>query len=52
VVKFEEAWASIYWMLQEEAFDYRDRYFKQRYMTMKAGVIDFERMTLDRGGAT
>jgi hypothetical protein len=51
-MNFEEAWASIYWMLEDEAFDYRDRYTKQRFMTMKAGVVDFERMTFDRSGAT
>jgi len=51
-MNFEEAWASIYWMLKDEAFDYRDSYTKQRYMKMKAGVVDFEKMTLDRSSTT
>ena len=47
-MSFEEAWASIYWMLRDEAFDYRDSYYKERFLKVKAGLVDFEKLTLVR----
>ena len=48
---FEDAWADVYWTFAKDgmAFDYRDRYFRERYLKVKAGIIDFEAMTLERG---
>ena len=48
---FEDAWCDIYWVFAHDdmAFDYRDRYFRERYLKVKAGIIDFEAMTLERG---
>ena len=48
---FEDAWCDIYWVFAHDdmAFDYRDRYFRERYLGVKAGLIDFEAMTLERG---
>jgi len=47
---FEDAWADVYWTFAKDdmAFDYRDRYFRERYLGVKAGLIDFEAMTLER----
>jgi hypothetical protein len=30
------------------AFDYRDRYYRERYLKVKTGLVDFEKMTLER----
>ena len=47
---FEDAWCDIYWVFAHDdmAFDYRDRYFRARYLCVKAGLVDFENMTLKR----
>ena len=47
---FEDAWADIYWVFAHDdmAFDYRDRYFRERYLGVKAGLIDFEAMTIEK----
>ena len=48
---FEDAWADIYWAFAHDdmAFDYRASYYKERYLKVKAGIIDFEAMALERG---
>ncbi len=48
---FEDAWADVYWVFAHDdmVFDYRSMYYKQRYLKVKAGLIDFEAMTLARG---
>ena len=45
---FEDAWADVYWTF-DMAYDYRDRYFRTRYLGVQAGVIDFEAMTISKG---
>ena len=47
---FEDAWADIYWVFAHDdmAFDYRDRYYKERYLKVKQGLVDFEKLTLVR----
>ena len=51
---FEDAWADIYWVFAHDdmAFDYRSSYYKERYLKVKQGLVDFEKLTLVRGGAT
>ena len=38
VTVFEDAWADIYWTFAHDdmAFDYRDRYYKERYLKVKS----------------
>ena len=45
---FEDAWADIYWAFAHDdmAFDYRDRYYKERFLKVKAGLVDFEKLTI------
>ena len=47
---FEDAWADVYWVFAKDgmAFDYRASYYRERYLKVQAGVIDFEAMTLER----
>ena len=47
-ISFEDAWADIYWTFAHDdmAFDYRDRYYKERFLKVKAGLVDFEKLTL------
>ncbi len=47
---FEDAWTDIYWTFAHDdmAFDYRDRYYKERYLKVKSGLVDFEKLTLVR----
>jgi hypothetical protein len=47
---FEEAWCDIYWVFAHDvmAFDYRSSYYKERFLKVKKGIIDFEAMTLER----
>ena len=47
---FEDAWCDIYWVFAHDdmAFDYRDRYYRERYLKVKTGLVDFEKMTLER----
>ena len=44
---FEDAWADVWWTF-DMAFDWRDQYYKKRYLRTQAGIIDFEAMTLER----
>ena len=48
---FEDAWADIYWVFAHDdmAFDYRSQYYKERYLKVKSGLVDFEKLTLVRG---
>ena len=48
---FEDAWADVYWVFAHDdmVFDYRASYYKERYLKVKSGLIDFEAMTLERG---
>ena len=50
VTVFEDAWADIYWTFAHDdmAFDYRDRYYKERFLKVKAGLVDFEKLTIVR----
>ena len=45
---FEDAWCDIYWVFAHDdmAFDYRDRYYKERFLRVKAGLVDFEKLTI------
>jgi hypothetical protein len=47
---FEDAWTDVYWVFAKDgmAFDYRASYYRERYLKVQAGVIDFEAMTLER----
>ena len=47
---FEEAWADIYWVFahNDMVFDYRDRYYKERFLKVKSGLVDFEKLRLVR----
>ena len=47
-ISFEDAWCDIYWTFAHDdmAFDYRDRYYKERFLKVKAGLVDFEKLTL------
>ena len=45
---FEEVWTDVYWLFHNMTFDYRDRYFKGRYLTVQAGLVDFEKLTISR----
>ena len=45
---FEDAWADIYWTFDDMAFDYRDRYYKERFLKVKHGLVDFEKLTIVR----
>ena len=38
----------IHWTFAHDdmAFDYRDRYFKERFLRVKHGLVDFEKLTL------
>ena len=47
---FEDAWADIYWVFAHDdmAFDYRDRYFKERFLKVRHGLVDFEKLTIVR----
>ena len=47
---FEDAWCDIYWLFARDdmAFDYRDRYYKERYLKVKSGLVDFQKLTLVR----
>jgi hypothetical protein len=47
---FEDAWCDIYWVFAHDdmAFDYRDRYYKERYLKVKHGLVDFEKLTIVR----
>ena len=49
-ISFEDAWCDIYWVFAHDdmAFDYRASYYRERYLKVKKGVIDFEAMTLER----
>ena len=49
-ITFEDAWCDIYWVFAHDdmAFDYRASYYKERYLKVKAGLVDFERLTLVR----
>lgn len=50
VNEFEDAWADIYWTFAHDdmAFDYRSQYYKERFLKVKAGLVDFEKLTLVR----
>ena len=50
VTVFEDAWADIYWTFAHDdmAFDYRDQYYKGRFLKVKAGLVDFEKLTIVR----
>ena len=43
---FEDAWADVYWTFAN-TFDYRDRSYRERYLGVKAGIIDFDAMTIE-----
>jgi hypothetical protein len=45
---FEDAWCDIYWVFAHDdmAFDYRDRYYKERFLKVKHGLVDFEKLTI------
>ena len=47
---FEDAWCDVYWVFAHDdmAFDYRASYYKERYLKVKKGLVDFERLTLVR----
>ena len=47
---FEDAWADVYWVFAHDdmAFDYRSQYYKERFLKVKHGLIDFEKLTLVR----
>ena len=49
-ISFEDAWCDIYWVFAHDdmAFDYRSSYYRERYLKVKKGLIDFEAMTLER----
>ena len=49
-ISFEDAWCDVYWVFAHDdmAFDYRASYYRERYLKVKKGVIDFEAMTLER----
>ena len=49
-ISFEDAWCDIYWVFAHDdmAFDYRASYYKERYLKVKHGLIDFEKLTLVR----
>ena len=51
---FEDAWADVYWVFAHDdmAFDYRSSYYKERYLKVKSGLVDCQKLTLIRGGAT
>ena len=42
---FEDAWADIYWVFAHDdmAFDYRDRYYKERFLKTRKGLVDFQK---------
>jgi len=48
-VSFEDAWCDIYWVFAHDdmAFDYRASYYRERYLKVKKGLVDFEAMTLE-----
>lgn len=48
VTVFEDAWADIYWTFAHDdmAFDYRDRYYKERFLKVRHGLVDFEKLTI------
>ena len=48
VTVFEDAWADIYWVFAHDdmVFDYRDRYYKERFLKVKQGLVDFEKMEI------
>ena len=45
---FEDAWADIYWVFAHDdmAFDYRDRYYKERFLKVKHGLVDFQKLEI------
>jgi len=47
---FEDAWADIYWTFAHDdmAFDYRSSYYKERFLKVKHGLVDFEKLTIVR----
>ena len=47
---FEDAWCDIYWVFAHDdmAFDYRASYYKERYLKVKHGLVDFEKLTIVR----
>ena len=42
---FEDAWADIYWTFAHDdmAFDYRDQYYKERFLKTRKGLVDFQK---------
>ena len=44
---FEEVWTDVWWTF-DMAFDYRDRYYKKRYLRVQAGTLDLEANRLER----
>ena len=42
---FEDAWTDIYWVFAHDdmAFDYRDRYYKERFLKTRKGLVDFQK---------
>jgi hypothetical protein len=47
---FEDAWCDIYWVFAHDdmAFDYRSQYYKERFLKVRRGLVDFEKLTLVR----
>ena len=45
---FEDAWCDIYWVFAHDdmAFDYRSSYCKERFLKVKHGLVDFEKLTI------
>jgi len=45
---FEDAWCDIYWVFAHDdmAFDYRSSYYKERFLKVKHGLVDFEKLTI------
>ena len=48
-ITFEDAWCDIYWVFAHDdmAFDYRASYYKERFLKVKKGLVDFEAMTIE-----
>ena len=44
-ISFEDAWCDIYWVFAHDdmAFDYRDRYYKERFLKTQKGLVDFQK---------
>ena len=47
---FEDVWCDIYWVFAHDdmAFDYRSQYYKERFLKVRRGLVDFEKLTLVR----